>query len=143
MLADKYCMPSFKNAIVDAMRDRLEHCFVEVELLALLQEYKGLGGKLKELILDQIGYDMTFQCLYGPEGTERQKLHDFLCSSGPAATEILWAYHKTGNKDCNNPVFFGGCHYHEHPEGSPPCSKAEKDDWPNTDDGDTSGWDVE
>lgn len=124
MLADKYCMITFQNAIVDAMRERFAHCYVEIRLLALLQEYNGLCGKLKNLLLDQIGFDIKVEAKYKPGGVQRQRLDEFLSGSVPIAAEVLWAYYRCVKENYKNPAELQGCHYHEHPDGSSACSKA-------------------
>jgi hypothetical protein len=130
VMADAFLMVGFKNDLMDAVRQYYAVNWMDVGLLELLAEDSNVGGQLRSFVLHQIGHDLlryedkrtTEKTVENtPRGHYRPSIDDLLATGSSTAIETFWAFHKFATGNYDDPSKREGCHYHDHPAGTPSC----------------------
>jgi hypothetical protein len=135
IMADAFLMVELKNDLMDTIRHYYTLKWMGSETLAILAEHETFHGQLKRFVLDQIAHNLlnNFESdnkpsPYLPQGDYRAGIDTFLATGNSTAVETFWALQQFALKKYDDPAMREGCHYHEHPAGSPACKFVTKKD---------------
>lgn len=118
-LADRFCMESFKNALVDTAMISCRKLPVPMHDLNLLVKQGLVDSQLATFFLEQLAYEMKMQeCDLEAEDEDEQAQFSELLSNTEAMVEFLRTlgthYFLHGRDEISSPAEGRACAFHEH-----------------------------
>lgn len=118
VLADKFCMTSFKNAIVDACRAYARRWVIWPTTLAYLHEKGPPNSKLRQFLMDQLVYNLVEhnEFYYGDKAKDsgtKKSMDEFMRKGGDLPAEVMWAVGAAKKRGNSDPSKRKGCQYHD------------------------------
>jgi hypothetical protein len=114
-LADKFCMPTFQNALIDAIA-----CFhktrpVSSADLAFINGHVPSNSKIRTFLLDQMAYDIVDGEVNNQTDPLAKDANEILGGGGDLAIELFWNIHNADSKEKYWPSSWSNrCDYHNH-----------------------------
>jgi len=91
VLADKFCMAKFQNALIDAIACFYETYDVSVPDLDFINGHVLSNSKIKALLIDQMAYDIIRSENNDQPDLIAKEVSGLIRRGGDLATEIFWA----------------------------------------------------
>jgi hypothetical protein len=142
VLADKFCMPEFQNALVDAIACFHETHEVSALDLAFVNGHVPSNSKIRALLLHKMVFDIVAEQEYSSTDPLVENVNEILREGGDLATEIFWAVCKADpEREHARSSWCNRCDYHNHQmDDKQECyrkrEKAREDDYK----GDKGSW---
>ena len=115
VLADKFCMPEFQNALVDAIACAHETREVSALDLAFVNDHVPSNSKIRAFLLDKMAFDVVQEERNNPTEPVVENVNEILRRGGDLATEIFWAVHEADPEREHGPSSWRNrCDYHNH-----------------------------
>lgn len=113
-LADKFCMPGFQNALVDAIACFYKTRVVYAPDLAFVNDDIPSNSKIRALLFDEMVFDIV-EGERNPSNSLVDNVNEILRRGGDLATEIFWAVNDADPKRKYRPSSWRNrCDYHNH-----------------------------
>lgn len=129
VLADKFCMPRFQNALIDAMACFYETNAVSVPDLDFINGHVLSNSKIRAFLIDEMVGDIIWS--EGDDQTDLvgNEVSGLMRRGGDLATEIFWAVRKADLKKKDWLSHWGNrCNYHNHEtDDTRECCRKRKD----------------
>jgi hypothetical protein len=115
VLADKFCMPGFQNALVDAIACFHKTREVSAPDLAFINDHVPSNSKIRAFLLDKLVFDIAAEEEHNPTGPLVENVNKILRRGGDLATEIFWAVREADPEGEHGPSSWRNrCDYHNH-----------------------------
>jgi BTB/POZ domain len=111
VLADKFCMPGFQNALVDAIACFYKTREVSAPDLAFVNDHVPSNSKIRAFLLDKMVFDIIKD---DEDNTLVENVNEILRRGGDLATEIFWAVREADPKEHGPSSWRNRCDYHNH-----------------------------
>jgi BTB/POZ domain len=113
-LADKFCMPRFQNALIDAIACFHKKHTVFVPDLDFINDHVLLNSKIKAFLIDQLIYDIARSKDIDQTDLTGKEVSRIIRGGGDLATEIFWAVRNIARRDDWPSHWRNRCNYHNH-----------------------------
>jgi hypothetical protein len=114
VLADKFCMPGFQNALVDAIACFHKTRIVSPADLAFVNDHVPSNSKIRAFLLDEMVFDIIEE-EDNPTNSLVENVNEILRRGGDLATEIFWAVNEADRERKYGPSSWRNrCDYHNH-----------------------------
>ena len=126
VMIDAFLVMELKNDLMDAIRwfYAVEWMGAELPYL-LMKQTDARRGRLRCFVLDKIAFDLLNNTVdSSPPEIDGPEIDAFLATGSSTAIETFWALRKAAADECEERGDTSapkGCHYHDHPAGSPAC----------------------
>jgi len=115
VLADKFCMPGFQNALVDAIACFHKTREVSASDLAFVNGHLPSNSKIRALLPDEMVFDIAEDEEQNSTGALVENVNQILREGGDLAIEIFWAVRNADPERKNMPSSWRNrCDYHNH-----------------------------
>jgi hypothetical protein len=115
VLADKFCMPRFQNALIDAIACFHKENPVNAPDLHVINGHVPSNSKIKAFLIDQMAFDIIRSEVYYESDMVGNEVSGLIRGGGDLATEIFWAVRNADSEKKDWPSHWRNrCNYHNH-----------------------------